>query len=116
MQFVVFGAGAIGGVLGGRLAQGGYDVVLVARGAHYEAIRDHGLRVDSTDGAVTLPLPVVDRAGALDLDDGDVVLLVVKSQDTAGALDALEAVAPPSTPIVCVQNAVANERAALRRF
>ena len=42
MRFVVLGAGAVGGVIGGRLAQHGHDVVLIARGAHYEAIRDAG--------------------------------------------------------------------------
>ena len=40
MRFVVVGAGAIGGVLGGRLHQHGHDVVLVARGEHHDAIRD----------------------------------------------------------------------------
>ena len=40
VRFVIFGAGAIGGVVGARLAQAGLDVVLIARGAHYDAIRD----------------------------------------------------------------------------
>ena len=39
MRFVVFGAGAIGGVIGARLAEGGHEVALVARGRHLEAIR-----------------------------------------------------------------------------
>ena len=51
MRFVVLGAGAIGGVVGGRLAEHGHDVVLIARGAHYEAIRDNGLRIESPDEA-----------------------------------------------------------------
>ena len=45
MRFVVYGAGAIGGVVGARMFQNGHDVVLIARGAHYEAIRDKGLRI-----------------------------------------------------------------------
>ena len=45
MRFVVYGAGAIGGVVGGRLAQHGHEVVLIARGDHHDAIRDHGLRL-----------------------------------------------------------------------
>ena len=44
------------------------------------------------------------------------MLVAVKSQDTAGVLEALAAVAPPATPIVCLQNGVANEVAFLRRF
>jgi 2-dehydropantoate 2-reductase len=45
-----------------------------------------------------------------------VILLAVKSQDTQSALTSLEGTAPPSTPVVCLQNGVENERAALRRF
>jgi len=69
---VVYGAGAVGGVVGARLAQAGHDVVLLA----------------------------------------------MKSNDTVAALEALAAtVAEPATiAVVCLQNGVANERAALRRF
>ena len=59
MRFIVYGAGAIGGVLGGRLFQAGEDVVLIARGPHHDAIRDVGLTVESPTGSVTLPVPVV---------------------------------------------------------
>jgi 2-dehydropantoate 2-reductase len=115
-RFVVYGAGAIGGVIGARLFQQGRDVVLVARGAHYEAIRDTGLVVRSAGSAETLRVPVVDSPGAADVSPGDILLIAVKSQDTAAALTALVAAAPRSTPVVCVQNGVANERAALRYF
>ena len=50
MRFVVFGAGAIGGVLGARLHAAGHDVVLIARGPHLDAIRGHGLRVLDPSG------------------------------------------------------------------
>ena len=45
MRFVVYGAGAVGGVVGGRLAQHGHEVVLIARGDHHDVIRDRGLRL-----------------------------------------------------------------------
>jgi ketopantoate reductase len=48
MRIVVVGAGAIGGLVGGRLAQHGHDVLLVARGAHGAAIRSEGLSTSST--------------------------------------------------------------------
>ena len=86
MRFVVIGAGAIGGVTGGRLHQAGHDVVLVARGPHHDAIRDRGLTIQCPTGEVILAVPVVDRVGRLDLDADDVVLLAVKSQDTAGVV------------------------------
>jgi 2-dehydropantoate 2-reductase len=116
VRFVMYGAGAIGGVVGARLHQFGHEVVFVARGAHYEAIRASGLRVKSPEGLVALPVDVVDAPDKIDFRAGDVVVLAMKSQDTEGALTALAAVAPSSTPIVCMQNGVANERAALRYF
>lgn len=116
MRFVVVGAGAVGGVIGGRLHQHGHDVVLVARGAHHEAIRAGGLQLRAPEESVRLPIPTYDRADAVPYEAGDVVLLCVKGQDTAGALTALQRAAPESVPVVCVQNGVANERAALRRF
>jgi 2-dehydropantoate 2-reductase len=116
MRFVVIGAGAIGGVLGARLAQAGFDVQLVARGPHGDAIRARGLRVESPDGGETLRLPVAPRPDAVEYAAGDVVLLATKSQDTEAAVELLARQAPPETPVVCVQNGVANEPAALRFF
>jgi 2-dehydropantoate 2-reductase len=115
MRFVVYGAGAIGGVVGARLAQGGHDVALIARGRHREAIASAGLRLDTPDGSAVLHLPVAQHPGEVDWHDDDVVLLSVKSQDTTRALDDLEAAAG-AVPIVCLQNGVANEPEALRRF
>jgi len=114
VRFVVYGAGAIGGVVGALLYEHGADVLLIARGAHAAAIQESGLTFESTDGRRALPIPVALSPPALGGDD--VVLLAMKSQDTAGALLALRPLAPPSTPIVCAQNGVENERAALRLF
>jgi 2-dehydropantoate 2-reductase len=116
MRFVLIGPGAVGGVVGGRMFQFGHDVVLVARGAHREAIAAQGLTVEWPEGSVTLPIPVVGTPGELTFGPTDVVIVAVKSQDTAGVVDALAAVAPPETPVVCLQNGVANEVAFLRRF
>jgi 2-dehydropantoate 2-reductase len=115
MRVVVFGAGAIGGVVGARLFQHGVDVTLVARGAHAEALAS-GLVLESPDESVTLPIPVVTNVSALHWTEDTVVLLAVKGQDTEDALLQLVTVAPQETPIVCMQNGVENERRALRRF
>jgi len=115
MRFVVVGAGAVGGVLGARLHQHGYEVALVARGAHHDAIRDHGLRLVAPEESVVLPIPVFPTASSVGLEPDDVMLLCVKAQDTVAVLDDIVAVAPDA-PIVCVQNGVVNERMALRRF
>ena len=114
MRFVVVGAGAVGGVAGGRLAQHGHDVVLVARGAHHDAIAADGLLVRSPDDEVRVRVPVVRHPDELDLGGDDVVLLAVKGQDTGAALASLAA-APPDLAIACLQNGVDNERQVLRR-
>jgi 2-dehydropantoate 2-reductase len=115
-RYVIYGAGGVGGVLGGRLFEHGQEVVLIARGEHREAIAANGLTVDSPDGAVTLPVPVVGHPGEIDLTDDDVVILTMKSQDTLRALEDLAAVAPAGIALCCAQNGVANERSALRFF
>jgi len=116
VRWVIVGAGAVGGVVGGRLAAAGHEVVLVARGAHLEAIRRDGLLLRSPEGERALRVPVAGQVSDLDWRPGDVAVLGVKSMDTAAVLADLAAVAPASTPVVCLQNGVANERAALRVF
>ena len=117
MRFVVYGAGAVGGVVGGRLAEHGREVVVIARGPHLDAIRRDGLRVESPDRVVIVPVPAAGHPSELVLGGHDVVLLAVKGQDTVSALDALVACgAPRDLPVVCMQNGVENERQALRRF
>jgi len=116
MRFVVLGAGAVGGVLGARLHQAGFDVELIARGAHFRAIRDRGLTFETPSERVALPIPVHESPASISWGVDDVVLLTVKSQDTAAALSGLRASAPPDVPVVCMQNAVENERLALRLY
>jgi 2-dehydropantoate 2-reductase len=112
----MFGAGAIGGVVGARLHQAGYDVRLIARGAHRDVIAAHGLTLETPRERVSLRIPVVGSPDELELGPADVVLLATKSQHTAEALQELRDAAPPDTPIVCLQNGVENERLALRMF
>lgn len=115
-RFIVYGAGAIGGAIGSRLFEHGHDVVLIARGAHRDAIARVGLRFESPDGVLVAPIEVVERPEEIAWRDDDVVLLTVKGQDSAAALERLEAAAGPDVAVACVQNGVENERVALRRF
>ncbi len=117
MRFVVFGAGAIGGVVGACLHQSGHDVALIARGEHGREIGERGLTFERPGVApVTLSIPVAPSPAELEWSGGEIVLLATKSQDTTGALTDLRRAAPITTPVVCVQNAVENERIALRLF
>ncbi|MEV0386527.1 2-dehydropantoate 2-reductase N-terminal domain-containing protein [Nonomuraea sp. NPDC050643] len=110
MRYIVVGAGAVGGTIGARLYQGGHEVLLVARGAHYAALKRDGLRLVTSESAETLDIPAAD--GPVPTRDDDVLILATKSQDTIAAL----APWPSDLPVVCAQNGVANERMVLRRF
>jgi 2-dehydropantoate 2-reductase len=116
MRFVILGAGGIGGVIGGRLFQSGFDVLLIARGVHGEAIKANGLRIEDPDATVTLFIPTVTTPAEVTWKPDDVVFVATKSQDAEAALDALVAVAPSTISVVCATNGVEVERMALRRF
>jgi 2-dehydropantoate 2-reductase len=116
VQYVVYGAGAIGGVLAAGMHAAGDDVVCIARGAHLDAIQADGLRVDTPEGSTVVPVRAVGHPREVEWTPEHVVLLAMKSQDTEGALEALAACAPPGIAIACVQNGIENERRALRWF
>ncbi|MEV7190283.1 2-dehydropantoate 2-reductase N-terminal domain-containing protein [Streptomyces sp. NPDC093510] len=124
MRYIIIGSGAVGGTVGGRLAEAGHEVVLVARGAHAEALRDGGLRLRTHEGTLTHRLPVAEQPTDLgELRADDILFLAVKTQDVTAALDAWGGrpvtgggTAAERLPLVCAQNGVESERIALRRF
>ena len=83
MKVAVYGAGALGGYFGARLAAGGADVTLIARGAQLAAMRDDGLRVRSPLGDLELRLAAV--ADPSEVGPVDVVLFCVKEYDLTAA-------------------------------
>lgn len=116
MRFVIYGAGAIGATIGARLHQAGQAVTLIARGPHLEALQRDGLELQTPEETSRLRIPAVGSPAEVETGGGDVVLLTMKTQDTADALTELQAVADPAVAVVCAQNGVENERLALRRF
>ncbi len=66
MRYVIYGAGAIGGTIGARLAQHGHDVALIARGPHLEALRDDGLTLRTPDETVTQKIAVAGHPHEID--------------------------------------------------
>ena len=123
MRYIIIGAGAVGGTIGGHLALAGHEVVLAARGAHLDALRDRGLRLSTPSGAGTVRAQAIGGPGEVGLRPGDVLVVATKSQDSVAVLSewAGQPVAGGGTadqrlPVICAQNGVANERFALRRF
>jgi 2-dehydropantoate 2-reductase len=118
MRYIMYGAGGVGCVVGGKLFMSGFDVVLIARGRHLEALRRHGLRLKhpNPDATETLRIPAVAHPSEIEFRTDDAVILTMKSQDTIGALDDLRLAAGDEIPVLCCQNGVENERQAARRF
>lgn len=105
MRVAVFGTGGVGGYFGARLAAAGEDVAFVARGAHLEAIRVHGLRVDSVHGDMLIqPARATDTPR--DIGPVDAVLLGVKTWQVAGVAAALKPLLGADTFVVPLQNGV----------
>ena len=117
MRFVICGAGAIGGVLGGQLAKAGFAVILIDKiPEHVAAIKAHGLRLKGVHGTHTLSIPAVMQAKAVDFRPDDVIILAVKAFHCATAVAELRRATTLELPIFCAQNGVANEWIAARYF
>src|SRR5215470_13357163 len=102
------GAGGTGGYFGAKLVRAGEDVTFVARGAHLESIRAHGLRVRSAvDGEWVVKAQAVEKLDGQPL--ADMVLFCVKSFDTETAATVIQPVIGPDTGVLSIQNGVDNE-------
>jgi 2-dehydropantoate 2-reductase len=105
MRIAVFGAGAVGGYFGGRLAQAGHAVVFIARGAHLEAMRRDGLVVRSTSGDFAL-CPVEATDAPAGVGRVDVVLVAVKAWHVREAGRAMLPMLGDASFVVPLQNGV----------
>ena len=105
MRIAVVGSGGVGGYFGGRLAAAGADVSFLARGAHLEAMRTRGLRIDSPKGNVHLPHVKAESDPAA-IGPADIVFFAVKLYDTAGAIAMLPPLIGPDTIVLSFQNGV----------
>lgn len=106
LTVAVMGAGAVGCFFGGMLARAGHDVVLIGRPAHVDAIRAHGLRMDTRMFDEQVRLRADTEASAAQ--GADVVLFCVKSTDTVAAARELEPFLGPDTLLLSLQNGVDN--------
>ena len=106
MRIAVMGAGAVGGYFGGVLANQGEDVVLIARGAHGDAIAKNGLQVDSHWGNFNVNVTVTDEPSSIGI--VDLVLYCTKLYSNAEALPSIKRMIGPSTSILTIQNGVTS--------
>ncbi|MBO0902767.1 2-dehydropantoate 2-reductase [Jiella sonneratiae] len=103
MKVAIFGAGAIGGLVGARLAERtDADVSLVARGPHLAAMRENGLLVRSAAGETRVKVRATDDAASLG--PQDVVVIALKAHSVPAVLPSLEPLLGPDTAVVTAQN------------
>ncbi len=104
MRIAIFGTGGAGGYFGAHLARAGEDVVFIARGEHLRAIREQGLRVETTSGEFIVRSEATDdptQVGAV-----DAVLVGVKTWQVPEAARAMLPMIAPQTFVVPLQNGV----------
>jgi 2-dehydropantoate 2-reductase len=100
MRVAIVGAGSIGAVVGGKLAASGHEVVLVARGAHLDALRERGLTlVDRVGGAAgTYLLPASEEPA--DFGAQDLVVIGLKAHAIPAMLPRIKALVGAGTVVV----------------
>jgi len=107
MKIAVMGTGAMGGYIGGRLAQAGRDVTFIDKGRHLHAIRQNGLHVNSPNGDFLIK-PIKATDDPAEIGPVDLIFLCVKSYDVSSAAEILRPVMGPQTVIIPVQNGIGH--------
>src|SRR5918999_3046482 len=105
MRIAVFGAGAVGGYFGGRLAEVGEDVAFIARGDQLRALRGDGLRVDGVAGDCAIS-PVAATDDPAEVGPVDCVLVAVKTWQLPDAAKAMGPLVGPRSFVVPLLNGV----------
>ncbi|MCX7919375.1 MAG: ketopantoate reductase family protein [bacterium] len=109
MKFLVFGAGAIGQVVGGLLAKSGESVTLYGRAKYLDYIKQNGLRITGIWGEHLIQsLDCVTELTELANHEFDYILLTVKSFDTEGAVTQFAPLVTKNTLVVSLQNGLGN--------
>ena len=104
MRICVFGAGAIGGYMGVKLAEAGADVSLVARGPHLAAMKSNGLRLIEETGETTVT-PIASNDPA-DLGVQDYIIVTLKAHSVPAVVPKMAPLIGPNTTIVSGVNGV----------
>ncbi len=103
------GTGGVGGLFGARLAQAGTDVTFIARGAHLEAIKTHGLQVISPDRGNILIKNAQAVSEAKSVGLVDYIFLTVKLWDTDSAVELIKPMVGEHTTVISFQNGISRD-------
>jgi 2-dehydropantoate 2-reductase len=104
MKICVFGAGAIGGYMAGKLALAGHEVSAIARGAHLAAIRSHGLKLIGEGQTRTVDLPASDDPATFG--PQDVVICSLKAHQAHASASAFAPLLGPHTAVLTAMNGI----------
>jgi 2-dehydropantoate 2-reductase len=105
MKIAIFGAGGVGGYLGGLLAQINHDVYFIARGEHLEAMKTHGLQVKSIHGDFRIQ-PIKATSDPGQVGQVDYIVVAVKHFQLEEAASSMRPLIGSETTIVPLQNGV----------
>ncbi|MBE2224331.1 MAG: ketopantoate reductase family protein [Anaerolineae bacterium] len=119
MKILVYGAGAVGGYVGGRLTQAGHDVTFIVREVTADAINEQGLTIIEAEQS-TIVQPHISTSIAqtfMSLETPfDLIIMGMKAYDLAEAIDHLVAFCPEPPPILTLQNGIGVERPLIDQF
>ena len=106
MRIAIFAAGGVGGYFGARLTQTSHDIIFIARGAHLDAIRTSGLRIDTSKGVPFTATPALATDQPAEVGPVDVVIVAVKTWQVSEAAAAMRPMVGGDTIIVPLLNGV----------
>jgi len=111
VRYLVFGTGAVGGLMGARLALAGNDVTFLARPRVAQALKENGLKLIEASHTAVLPnvSTALDFDSALQFSKPDLILLCVKAYDCAEAVGMIARFLTDPIPVLSMLNGINNE-------
>ena len=116
MRFGIMGTGGVGGYFGGLLARAGLPVCFIARGSHLQAMKEHGLTVESVEPGGFNIRDALFTDDAAEAGTCDVILYCVKTPANDTATPFMRPMIGPDTVVISLQNGVDNGELLAREF
>ena len=119
MKILVYGAGAVGGYIGGRLAHAGHHVTFIVREVTADAINEQGLSITELGETVKVQPHITTSIAQTFMGedaDFDLIILGMKAYDLTEAINHLVAFCPEPPPILTLQNGIGVERPLAEQF